>query len=208
MSRRISHYDRPPGRGRGGHREGREHHRARRFEEYAIILDYIPEGVHIGNKENIAQAIGETWFTLLELIPVPGTTLTILDRVGIGKETRKEIQQIRGRIGVEELTHTASEHLREAIQIIVSKNERRFVEFFNKAQPITTRMHSIELIPGIGKKTMQKILEERSHVPFTSFEDLSERAGIHEPEKLIVERIIKELEGNEKYHLFTRPKSR
>ena len=180
---------------------------SRKYEEYAIILDYIPKGIKIGQKENIAQAIGETWFTLLELIPNRGYELEPFQRVGIGKETRKEIKQIKGRIGLDELTQTATENLRKAIEIIVKNNERRFVEFLNKAQPITTRMHSIELIPGIGKKTMLKIIEERKQVPFTSFEDLKERAGLHEPEAMFVERILKELEGNEKYHLFTRPKT-
>jgi len=180
---------------------------SRKYEDYAIVLDYIPKGIRIGQKENIAQAIGETWFTLLELIPNKGYELEPFQRVGIGKNTRKEIKQIKGRIGIDELTKTATDNLRKAIEIIVKNNERRFVEFLNKAQPITTRMHSIELIPGIGKKTMLKIVKERQKVPFTSFEDLEERTGLHEPEKMFVERIMKELEGNEKYHLFTRPKT-
>ena len=90
---------------------------------------------------------------------------------------------------------------------IVKNNEERFVKFFNEAPPITTRFHSLELLPGLGKKTMLEILEERKKEPFKSFEDIKNRVKtIHSPEKLIAKRILEELENpNEKYRLFTRP---
>ena len=90
------------------------------------------------------------------------------------------------------------------LEDIVSKQEGRFIEFFNKAEPINARLHSLELLPGLGNKTMWAILEERKKKPFTSFADLTERVkSIHNPQKMIVNRIIDELKDRfEKYKLF------
>ena len=77
--------------------------------------------------------------------------------------------------------------------------------FFSKSQPLSTRMHSLELLPGLGKKHMWEIVEERRGDPFTSLENLKERVKlIPDPEKLIVKRVLKELEGNEKHMLFVK----
>ena len=66
-------------------------------------------------------------------------------------------------------------------------------------------MHSLELIPGIGKRLMFHILEERERNPFTSFADLQQRVGLNEPASLIARRVLEELSQEEKYLLFTRP---
>jgi putative nucleotide binding protein len=62
----------------------------------------------------------------------------------------------------------------------------------------------LELLPGLGKKTMWAILEERKKAPFQSFEDLLKRLpSVHHPEKLVARRIELELsDPNQKYHLF------
>ena len=52
------------------------------------------------------------------------------------------------------------------IQTIVLEDEARFIRYFNEAGPITTRMHALELLPGIGKKLMWAVLNERKKGPF------------------------------------------
>jgi len=87
---------------------------------------------------------------------------------------------------------------------LVGKNSARFVEFFNKAQPLTTRMHQLELIPGFGKKHMWEVLEARKAKPFESFEDMKNRVKlIPDPVQAVVKRIMLEMEGKEKYRIFT-----
>ena len=77
------------------------------------------------------------------------------------------------------------------------------IEFFNKAQPLTTRMHQLELIPGLGKKHMWEIIEKRQEKPFESFADIKNRVKLMpDPEKAIVKRIIEEILGNEKHKFF------
>jgi len=49
------------------------------------------------------------------------------------------------------------------------------------------------------------ILGQREKKPFTSFGELKQRTGIHEPVKLVGRRILEELSEEEpKYRIFTR----
>ena len=179
------------------------------YEENAYVLDYLPFGKPGARGRYrsgpIVQLIGERYFTLLEANVKAGVTLKPLDRVYVGKESRKEITYILGRIEYNELTANAKMELENAIEHIIRIREDWFVNFFNTARPITPRMHMLELIPGIGKKYMWNILNEREKKPFESFEDLQRRINIPNPVKLLTKRIIEELSGESKYRLFTRP---
>src|SRR3989338_2437025 len=93
-------------------------------------------------------------------------------------------------------------HLEHSLKLLVMEHEARFVDFFNKAMPVNTRFHQIELLPGIGKKHMWEILEARKE-PFKSFADIKQRVKlIPDPEKSIAKRILEELSGTEKHMLF------
>ncbi len=178
------------------------------YEEYAYVLDYLLHGKP-GTRtryraEAVVQIMGEGYFTLLEATVRSGVTLKPYDRVYVGKDKRDEITYIIGRVGYDELTANAKMELENVIERIVLNREEWFVNFFNTAQPITPRMHILELIPGIGKKYMWKILDERERKPFESFKDLQDRVNIPNPAKLITKRVFEELSGEGKYRLFTR----
>jgi len=180
----------------------------KRYEEYAYILDFLPHGragIRPGYRAGaVVQVVGEGFFTLLEAIVKEGLMIKPYDRVYVGKEKREEITYIIGRVGFDELTANAKMELPNVIEKIVSVRERWFVNFFNTAQAITPRMHAMELIPGIGKKYMWQIINERERKPFESFEDLQKRTNIPDPAKLVTKRIVEELSGESKYRLFTR----
>ena len=180
----------------------------KRYEEYAYILDFLPHGragIRPGYRAGaVVQVVGEGFFTLLEAIVKEGLIIKPYDRVYVGKEKREEITYIIGRVGFDELTANAKMELPNVIEKIVSVRERWFVNFFNTAQAITPRMHAMELIPGIGKKYMWQIINERERKPFESFEDLQKRTNIPDPAKLVTKRIVEELSGESKYRLFTR----
>ena len=64
-------------------------------------------------------------------------------------------------------------------------------------------MHQLELLPGLGKKHMWEIIEERKGDPFKSFEDIKKRVHLMpDPQKLIVKRILAEIAGTEKHKIF------
>ncbi|RLF12146.1 MAG: DUF655 domain-containing protein [Thermoprotei archaeon] len=183
---------------------------SKKFEEYAYVLDYLPRGhpfdrrpIHL--RKPVALAVGEDFFTLLELVPRDGVILTPGEKVFIGKGIREKVDHISRRISYEELTSSARDELVKVVDRVVRENERRFVEIFNTAPALTTRMHSLELIKGIGKKKLWEILEERRKKPFESFKDLEERVGLRNMAEAIKDRILEELRGGQRYYLFVRP---
>jgi len=177
-------------------------------EETAIVLDFLPNGYHYDErplymKTPIAQAIGKEHFVLLELVPKKGIHLQSFEEVYIGDGKRDKIHHIVGKIALRKLTATAKSELEFVIKDVIKKNEKKFIAFFNKAQPLSTRMHQLELLPGLGKKHMWEVLESRDEKQFESFADLKNRVKLMpDPEKAIVKRIVQELEGAEKHRLF------
>ncbi len=179
------------------------------MEEYAYILDYLPQGRAEDKnfrKSPLIIAIGENEFKLLELIPKPNIVISVGDRIYIGRspELRDKIVSIKRRITYKELTSAAVSELPYTIETIIDKDPERFINFFNNSEAVNSRMHTLELLPGLGNKSMWAILEERKNAPFKSFDDISERVkSAHNPKKMIVNRIMEELENRyEKYKLF------
>jgi len=176
------------------------------YEEYAYVLDYLPEGyldLNSGRRTGkpVAQVLGEKAFTLLEV--TPKVDLMLYERVFVGKGNRDKILLINRKISYNDLTDTAKAELPYVVEEIIKNNEERFVQFFNVAPPITNRLHSLELLPGIGKKHMWEIIEERQREPFKSFEDLRKRVkGLPDPVKMIAKRIVDELQDKDRYKLF------
>ncbi len=177
-------------------------------EENVIVLDFLPNGypfdkTPLHRRTSIAQAIGASKFTLLELVPRKGIFLQPLEEVYIGEGKRDKIHHINGRINLDKLTQTAKLELDTIIKELVHKNEMRFVEFFNKAQPLTIRMHALELLPSVGKKHVRELLEERRVEDFKNFKDIKDRVKLMpDPETVVFKRIMLELEGNEKHKVF------
>ena len=179
-------------------------------EEKAIVLDFLPNGYPFDprpmyRKNPIAQAMGLEHFALLELVPKKGIFLQPHEEVYIGEGKREKIHHIIGKLPFEKLTSTARSELDFIIKELVDKNEKRFINFFNEAQPLTTRMHQLELLPGLGKKHMWEILEVRKEKLFESFNDLKKRVKLMpDPKKAIIKRILAEIEGKEKHRIFVR----
>ena len=179
------------------------------MEDYARILDYLPQGLpdeKMFRREPVAYALGEDQFKLFELVPKPDVTLSTGDRVYIGKDLdlRQEILHVKKRVSYNELTNASQSELPFVIMQIIKAHEQRFVQFFNEAQAITTRFHMLELLPGLGKKTMWGIIEERKKGPFKDLADISARVPLaHQIEKHVAQRIEAELQNpDEKYRLF------
>jgi len=184
-------------------------------EEYAWVLDYLPYGKSVNSaasyqKKPLVQAIGDKKFTLMELVPKNGVVPQIQSRVYIGPGDRDEIDHVKQRIGYSELTAGAILELPFILEACVRSQEERFVKFFNEARSITTRLHMLDLLPGIGKKLMWSIIDERKKGEFKSFQDIRERIpSLHDPAKVIANRIEEELKDDFiKYRLFTTPPRR
>lgn len=179
----------------------------RKYEEYAYVLDVTPRARSItvrGREGTIIQAVGEERLTLLELLGVPNMTFDPAERLYIGREGRTKVLSVLGKLDYANLSNNAKNDLPLVIEKIVKANEKRFVGYINLAQPINPRIHSLELIPGIGKTYMMTILNERDKKPFENFDDLQKRVGLRDPSKLIARRIIDEISGIARMNIFVR----
>lgn len=173
-------------------------------DDWAVVLDFLSHGHHgMERSMPMAQIIGENYFSLLEVIVREDAPLRIGDRVYIGDDKRDKVKYIQGRIEPKDLTVAAKEELPIVVKEIVDKKPQMFVDFFNRSGPVSTRLHQLELLPGIGKKHLWAILEARKDKPFESFVDLKKRVPLlPDPEKAIIKRILDEMEDKDKYRIF------
>lgn len=179
------------------------------MEEFAFLLDILPEGRPDSQRrfrrEAIVYGIGPEEYKIFEMEPVKGASLSIGDKVYIGKnhDLRIEIESVKARVKYNDLTHTAQSELSFILDDIISSQEEKFIQFYNNAGPISRRYHSLELLPGLGKKTMQGIISCR---PFSSLKEVEDKVpGFKNPAKYISARIEHEIKvQDQKYRLFVR----
>jgi putative nucleotide binding protein len=183
--------------------------REEKKEINAVVLDILPKGYPedprpMYRREPLVQAVGIEQFKLLELIPKT-LNIEIGENVYIGGGERQKIERVKRRLRYDELTHGAVQELPFVIERIVKENEKNYVDFYNRALPITPKLHMLHLLPGIGKKLMWEIIDERNKKPFETFAEITQRIkAIPHPDRMILNRIIEEIQDpNVKYHLFT-----
>ncbi|MHA1931648.1 MAG: DUF655 domain-containing protein [Promethearchaeota archaeon] len=115
-----------------------------------------------------------------------------------------KVRDVLNKIDYNDLTNTSKALIQPILEKEVLKFEEEFINFFNNSTSITPRMHALKLLPGIGQKHMWEILETRERQKFVTFQDISDRTSISAPAKLIAQRIIKELQRDVKYYLFSK----
>ncbi|MCE4601315.1 MAG: DUF655 domain-containing protein [Desulfurococcales archaeon] len=104
----------------------------------------------------------------------------------------------------EDLSDLAKRNLEEAIARIIELREKDFVEFFNIAQPINIRLHSLALLKGVGKRTLLNFLKIRGQKRFKSFSEVK-KALKTDPIEALRDKILEEIRGEAKYYLFIKP---
>ncbi|MDE1852461.1 MAG: DUF655 domain-containing protein [Thaumarchaeota archaeon] len=179
----------------------------KKYEEFAYVLDFMARGKSVvikGREGPMVQAIGEDRLTLLELLAMEDQDFDVGEKVKIGKEGREKIVSVLGKLTYEELSPEAKASLPVVAENLVKENEKKYVAYFNSLQPLTPRLHALELIPGIGKTFMKEIVEMREKEPFTSFDDVQKRVGLREPAKMISKRIVEELAGDSRVSVFVK----
>ncbi|MFB6283873.1 MAG: DUF655 domain-containing protein [Halobacteria archaeon] len=175
-------------------------------EEYIYILDYLPGG-HSRDRvsdDPIIQGVGEEEYGLYEASPKEDERVNIGEFVYIGDDEREKVDTVDKELEYDDLTSGAKKELEYGIEAILERNSERYVDFFNDAGSITIRMHQFDLLPGVGDKIRNSILDERKYEEFESFEDIEERiSGFYDPKGTLKDRIIEEIKNEDmKYRLF------
>lgn len=177
--------------------------------EHAVVLDHLPYGRPDDDrpqhqKPEIAYAVGEQQFGLYELTLTEGADVSIGDRIVVAPDADRELVDRYRRIEHGDLSRGAEQELEYVIEEIVDRYPQRFLDYFNEAQPLTLRLHQLNVLPGIGEKLRNDILDSRKREgPFESFEELEERiSGLHDAKSTVVDRIIEEMTEEVKYRAF------
>jgi len=173
-------------------------------DEHVIVLDFLSRGHSTGRQEPIAQVLGTKHFSLLEVVVRKDVVLKSGERIYIGESKRDKVERIKRRIRMGDLTSFARSELPFVVKNMIKENEEQFVNFFNNSRPLTTRLHQLELLPGIGKKHMWGIIKQRKVDKFKSFDDIKKRIKLMpDPANAIQKRVMEELETeNPRYRLF------
>lgn len=171
----------------------------------AVVLDVLPNGRTDDDrpqhrKSPLAYALREDDFRLFEFTLTDDADIGFSDRIPLDSEAVAASHEMT----FDDISNAAHSELEYAVEDVIDRDEDRFVGFYNDAQPITLRLHQLNLLPGIGKKLRNAILDERKRSPFESFADLEERVGgLHRPKEILIERIQEELrEDDLKYRIF------
>ncbi len=173
-------------------------------EEFVIVLDVVLDNTSSFKSNEKIQALGYNTYSLLELVTKPGVSVKTGQKLYVGDGKRDEVQYIKRILPYDLLTASASSELSYVVEDIIEEKEEMFVNFFNTAGPISLRRHSLELIPGVGKKNLQIIFDERSKKPFESYKDISERLSfLSDPIKSITQRIMNEIKGETEHRFFS-----
>jgi putative nucleotide binding protein len=171
-----------------------------------FVLDFYPQGKSLSRKyaddfNPLVVVITADHFQFFDVVLKRGENIVVGDSFTISS-SRPNIFKIK-KIGFNQLSDSAVNLLPEIVQEIVKVSEARFIRFLNHARPLTSQMHQLQLIPGIGNKRLWQILEARKKSPFQTFEDFKDRTGISDPILAFTNRIINEINEEEKYLLFT-----
>ncbi len=116
----------------------------------------------------------------------------------------EKLREVIKKIDFKDLTSTSKALLQTILETGVLSFEEEFIKFFNNSTSITPRMRALKLLPGIGQKHMWEIIEARERQKFVTFQDITDRTSISNPKKLLALRIIKELQRDVKYYLFSK----
>ncbi|MFX0116889.1 MAG: DUF655 domain-containing protein [Candidatus Hodarchaeota archaeon] len=180
-------------------------------KRFGLIVDFFPSGRSImaqnrnqRSSKPVAHVL-DGYFTLLELTLPDGKRYN--PNSAFGTSIKFHRGQIIQRLQFEDLSESAQEQIPSAVEKIVYGKPMRFLDFFNKAESLSPRLHQLRLLPGIGTARMWKILKARKTKPFTSVEDLKERTGLSDPLGMIIHRVIEEIKEQPNYPLFVRNSS-
>ncbi len=181
----------------------------KKFRE-VVILDLLIHGHPEEDRPSwaktpIAQVLTFPDFVLYEVKANKSSNIQVQEQKTYEEFVNEEkLNDVLKKIDYNDLTSTSKALIQPILEKEVLKYEEEFISFFNNSTSITPRMHALKLLPGIGQKHMWEILNARERQKFGTFQDIADRTSISHPAKLIAQRIIKELQRDVKYYIFSK----
>jgi putative nucleotide binding protein len=210
---RRSQYRRPPQkrpyRDRGPRKKKQFIKKSRELVILDILLYGHPEQGRPGwAKHSLAQILTFPDFVLYEVKLNKDSDIKVQEKDFYENFLKdRKLGEVLKKIDYNNLTATSKSLIEPILEKEVLNYEEAFINFFNNSTSITPRMHSLKLLPGIGKKHMWEIIEARQKQHFNTFQDIADRTSLSHPSRQVALRIIKELQREGiKYYLFSKTK--
>ncbi len=118
-------------------------------------------------------------------------TLSNGDKIELPSEKIGHLSEIR----YKDITTTTQSELVEAIMEDIVSNPDKHLSFFNRANNISLKVHSFQLLPTIGKSKAQQMVQARGMIGWENFNDIDDKCSI-ESVKLLAERYVIEMEDS------------
>lgn len=174
-----------------------------------FVIDFYPQGKSLSHRRfedynPLIVVVTAEKFQFYDVVLTVGSNYSVGEDLLLSPRNRNilRINQIR----YNQLSSSALSNLPTTIKKIVITYESLYINFLNQAHPLTSQMHQLQLLPGIGQKRLWAILKARKMKPFSSFNDFSTRTNISDPMSIFTNRILLELENSPKYYLFIEKK--
>ena len=188
-------------------RKGKKRKPKTQFQDLGkgYVIDFYPQGKSLSHRRSedynpLIVVITAEKFQFYDVVLTMGSKFLIGDDLLLSPRNRNILRI--NQIHYDQLSSSALSNLPTTIKKIVMTYESRFINFLNQANPLTSQMHQLQLLPGIGQKRLWAILEARKTNSFSSFSDFSTRTNISDPMSIFTNRILLELENSPKYYLF------
>jgi len=196
--------DRRGGRNQGGNHQGGRNHQGNRprqqkperpkaleGEEWARVIEH-------DTKEHVVTAMSEKTLVFCRLKVRTDCELMIPSQrlyIGTDAAQREQVTGILGMARRDRMSNMAKMDMPLVVQMFVEEHAQYFVdEFYNKAGPISLKVHGFELLPDVGKKKAGQMVAARNSVGvFASLEELNTSCNIDAAE-LLARRFVQELE--------------
>jgi predicted nucleic acid-binding OB-fold protein len=99
-------------------------------------------------------------------------------------------------IKYKDITTTSQSELVEGIMEEINSNPDNHISFYNRANNISLKVHSFQLLPSVGKSKAQQMVQARGMIGWENFSDIDGKCSI-ESVRLLAERYAAEMKDSD-----------
>ena len=118
-------------------------------------------------------------------------TIQTGDTIELPSEKIGPISEIR----YKDISSSTQSELVEAIMEEINNTPDNHLSFYNRANNISLKVHSFQLLPSIGKSKAQQMVQSRVMIGWENFTDIDEKCSI-DSVRLLAERYVIEMEDS------------
>lgn len=134
-------------------------------ETHVRMLDPSPRNVPAGT----CHAITEKGLHLVRVRQGGAAS----NEAGARLKIAESVNSILGPVRHRDLSPRSHSQLSDSITAIIKENPEVYLGFYNRAGPVSLKMHAFQLLPGIGQSTAQQMVKARGREGWTDLDAVS-----------------------------------